>query len=140
MKTKSTSIVAILLLSLLFSSCEKAEQFIQKAVLSQVITSDRWVVETFTVSGTDVTSEYAPYEFEFNKNGTVTAFKSTETFIGDWKEDLNALSIETHFNNPAATLQRFNNVWYISKSAATFVEARAVTATGVINLKLVKMQ
>ncbi len=140
MKTKATSIVAILLLSLFFSSCEKAEQFIQKAVLSQVITSDRWVVETFAVAGTDVTSEYAPYEFEFHKNGTVTAFKSTQTIVGDWKEDLNALSIETYFNDPAVTLQRFNNIWYIGKSAATYVEARAVTATGVLNLKLVKKQ
>lgn len=138
MKTRATTMVAVLLLSFIFSSCEKAEQLIQKAVLSQVITSDRWVVETFAVSGTDVTSEYAPYEFEFNKNGTVTAFKSTEQIIGDWKEDLNALSIETHFNDPAQTLQRFNNIWYIGKSAATYVEARAVTATGILNLKLVK--
>lgn len=140
MKTKSTTLVAVMLLSFVFSSCEKAEQFIQKAVLSQVITSDRWIVETFAVSGTDVTAEYVPYEFEFNKNGTVTAFRSTESILGDWKEDLNAMSIETHFSDPAVTLQRFNNVWYIGKSAATYVEARAVTATGVLNLKLVKKQ
>ncbi len=140
MKTKTTTLVAVLLLSLIFSSCEKAEQFIQKAVLSQVITSDRWVVETFAVSGTDVTGEYSPYEFEFNKNGTVSAFRSTQVILGDWKEDLNTMSIETHFNDPALTLQRFNNVWYIGKSAATYVEASAVTATGVFNLKLVKKQ
>lgn len=140
MKTKATTLVAVMLLSFVFSSCEKAEQFIQKAVLSQVITSDRWIVETFAVSGTDVTAEYVPYEFEFNKNGTVTAFRSTESILGDWKEDLNAMSIETHFSDPAVTLQRFNNVWYIGKSAATYVEARAVTATGVLNLKLVKKQ
>ena len=140
MKTKATSIVAVLLLSFIFSSCEKAEQFIQKAVLTQIITNDRWVVETFAVSGTDVSSEYMPYEFEFNKNGTVTAYKATEIIVGDWKEDLNAMSIHTHFNDPATTLQRFNNVWYIGKSAATFVEARAVTATGVLNLKLIKKQ
>ncbi len=140
MKTKTTTLVAVLLLSLIFSSCEKAEQFIQKAVLSQVITSDRWVVETFAVSGTDVTGEYSPYEFEFNKNGTVSAFRSTQVILGDWKEDLNTMSIETHFNDPALTLQRFNNVWYIGKSAATYVEASAVTATGVLNLKLVKKQ
>lgn len=140
MKFKATSYVAVLMLSVIFSSCEKAEQFLQKAVLTQIITNDRWVVETFAVSGTDVTGEYAPYEFEFNKNGTVTAFKSTEAIQGDWKEDLNAMSIQTHFANPTETLQRFNTVWYISKSAATFVEARAVTANGIFNLKLIKKQ
>jgi hypothetical protein len=140
MKLKATSYVAVLMLSFIFSSCEKAEQFLQKAVLTQIITNDRWVVETFTVSGTDVTTEYAPYEFEFNKNGTVTAYKSTETTQGDWKEDLNAMSIHTHFANSTETLQRFNTVWYIGKSAATFVEARAVTANGVFTLKLIKKQ
>lgn len=140
MKTKTTTLVAVLLLSFIFSSCEKAEQFIQKAVLSQVITTDRWIVETFAVSGTDVTSEYAPYEFEFNKSGNVTAYKPTATIVGDWKEDLATMSIHTHFNDPAVTLQRFNNVWFIGKTSATTVEARAVTATGVMDLKLVKKQ
>ena len=140
MKFKATPLVAVLILSIIFSSCEKAEQFLQKAVLTQIITSDRWVVETFAVSGTDVTAEYAPYEFEFNKNGSVTAFKSTEAILGDWKEDLNAMSIETHFSNPTETLQRFNHVWYVGKSAPTYVEARAVTANGILNLKLVKKQ
>ena len=140
MKFKATPLVAVLMLSTIFSSCEKAEQFLQKAVLSQIITTDRWVVETFAVAGTDVTAEYAPYEFEFSKNGIVTAFKSTEAIQGDWKEDLNAMSIETHFTNPTLTLQRFNTVWYIGKSAPTYVEARAVTVNGIFNLKLVKKQ
>lgn len=140
MKLKTTSIVAVLMLSVIFSSCEKAEQFFQKAVLTQIITNDRWIVETFAVSGTDITGEYTPYEFEFNKNGTLTAFKSTEAIIGDWKENLNAMSIETHFSNPTETLQRFNNVWYVGKSAPGYVEARAVTTNGVLNLKLIRKQ
>ena len=140
MKSNATTLVAVLMLSIIFTSCEKAEQFLQKAVLTQIITNDRWVVETFAVSGTDVTGEYAPYEFEFNKNGTVTAFKSTETIQGDWKEDLNSMSIETHFTNGSETLQRFNTIWYIGKSSANYVEARAVTISGALTLKLVKKQ
>ena len=140
MKTVSTRIVAVLLLSLSFVSCEKAEQFIQKAVLTQIITTDRWVVETFAVSGTDVTAEYTPYEFEFNKNGTVTAFEAAATVQGVWKEDIQALSIETTFNNPNPVLERFNHVWYISKSGANYVEARSVTVNAIYSLKLVKKQ
>ena len=67
MKFKTTPILAVFMLSCLFISCEKAEQFIQKAVLNQIITNDRWLVENFSVSDTDVTSEYSQYEFEFNK-------------------------------------------------------------------------
>ena len=85
MKFKATPILAVFMLSCLFISCEKAEQFIQKAVLTQIITNDRWLVENFSVSGTDVTSEYSQYEFEFNKNGTVLALKATSTIQGDWK-------------------------------------------------------
>jgi hypothetical protein len=140
MKTKATLLVAVILLSFTFSSCEKAEQFLQQAVLKQIITNDRWVVEVFTVAGTDVTQEYTPYEFEFHTDGKVIAFKSTETMVGDWKEDLNAFSIETKFLNPTVTLERFNNVWYVGKSASNYVEARAVTATAVYQLKLVKKQ
>jgi hypothetical protein len=140
MKTKATLFVAVVMLSFIFSSCEKAEQFIQKAVLTEIITNDRWLVEAFAVSGTDVTTEYAPYQFEFNTNGTLTAIKATETIVGEWKEDLNALSIHTNFKNPTPTLERFNNVWYINKTSATYVEAKAITATGVFTLKLVKKQ
>jgi len=140
MKTKATLFVAVVMLSFIFSSCEKAEQFIQKAVIKQIITSDRWVVEAFTVSGTDVTTEYTPFEFEFNTNGTVTAFRATDATVGDWKEDINTMSIETHFNSAVEPLQRFNTTWYIGKTAATYVEARAVTATAVFTLKLVKKQ
>jgi hypothetical protein len=138
MKTKATLFVAVLMLSFVFSSCEKAEQFLQQAVLKQIITNDRWVVEVFSVSGTDVTQEYSPYEFEFHTDGKVIAFKSTETMVGDWKEDLNALSIETSFSNPTVTLERFNNIWYVGKTSSTSVEARAMTATAIYQLKLVK--
>jgi hypothetical protein len=140
MKFKATPILAVFMLSCLFISCEKAEQFIQKAVLTQIITNDRWLVENFSVSDTDVTSEYSQYEFEFNKNGTVLALKATSTTQGDWKEDVNALSIQTNFINPSSSLERFNNTWFISKSSATLVEARAVTVNGIYNLKLVKKQ
>ena len=140
MKTKATLFVAVLSLSFIFSSCEKAEQFIQKAVLTQIITNDRWIVESFTVTDTDVSSEYLPYEFEFSVNGTVTAIKSAESFIGEWEEDLESLSIFTHFNNPTPALERFNHVWYINKTTASSVEARAITPSAVLNLKLVKKQ
>ena len=140
MKFKTTPVLAVFMLSCLFISCEKAEQFIQKAVLTQIITNDRWLVENFSVSDIDVTSEYNAYEFEFHKNGTVLALKATSTIQGDWKEDINALSIQTNFINPSPSLERFNNTWFISKSSATLVEARAVTVNGVYNLKLVKKQ
>jgi hypothetical protein len=140
MKTKATLFVAVVTLSFIFSSCEKAEQFLQKAVLKEIITNDHWVVETFAVSGTDITAEYMPYEFAFNTNGTVTAIKSTENIVGEWKEDLSALSIHTKFTNPTPALERFNNVWYINKTSATYVEARAITPTAVFTLKLVKKQ
>jgi hypothetical protein len=140
MKTKATLFVALLMLSFIFSSCEKAEQFLQKAILKQIITNDRWVVETFTVSGTDVTADYTPFEFEFNTNGTVTAYKVTDAIIGDWKEDISTMSIETHFNSTIEPLQRFNTIWYVGKTASNFVEARAVTANAVFTLKLVKKQ
>jgi hypothetical protein len=37
-------------------------------------------------------------------------------------------------------LQRFNTTWFIGKTAPTYVEARAVTATAIFTLKLVKKQ
>jgi hypothetical protein len=76
----------------------------------------------------------------FNTNGTVTAFKATDATIGDWKEDINTMSIATHFNGVVEPLQRFNTTWFIGKTAPTYVEARAVTATAIFTLKLVKKQ
>jgi hypothetical protein len=140
MKSKATLFVAVVMLSFIFTSCEKAEQFLQKAVIKQIITNDRWVVEIFTVSGVDVTSDYAPYEFEFNANGIVTAYKATDAITGDWKEDITTMSIETHFNSTEVPLQLFNTIWYIGKTAPTYVEARSVTATAVLTMKLVKKQ
>jgi len=50
------------------------------------------------------------------------------------------MSIETLFNGAVEPLQRFNTTWFIGKTAPTFVEARAITATAVFTLKLVKKQ
>lgn len=138
--SKVIKVAQILFLCFAFLSCEKATKIVEQSLIKQVITADRWLVQLFSIPGADVTAEYAPFEFEFSQSGIVTAYTASNSVQGDWKEDLNTFSIQTNFSNAADPLKRFNNVWFITKSGPTFVDARAITANGVYNLKLIKKQ
>lgn len=122
-------------------SCEKAKEIVAQQSEDLVITlmtSGRWLVDQFSVSGTDVKIEFDGYEFQFLKDGTVEAIKGTAVTKGTWKANQTNMTIESNFPTGNDTLKKLNYTWYITKSGLTYVEAKVITSTYQSNMKLVK--
>jgi hypothetical protein len=123
------------------ASCEKATEIISQQaedIVITLMTSGRWVVDQFSVSGNDVKTEFDGYEFQFLKDGTVDAIKGTTTTKGTWKANQTLMTIESSFTNGNDTLKRLNYTWYITKSGLTYVEAKVIQVGYTANMKLIK--
>lgn len=144
MKNQNKSLVTLLLAFILltFASCEKVKQQVQETVAEDLIvtvmTSGRWLVDVFTVAAVDVKPEFSGYEFQFLKDGSVEAIKSTTTVKGTWKSDKSAMIIQASFPPGNTSLQRLNYTWYISKTGTTFVEASSQQIGVVSTMRLIK--
>jgi hypothetical protein len=125
-----------------FGSCQKVKQQVQETVTEDLIvtimTSGRWVVNVFTVAAADVKQEFSGFEFQFLKDGSVAAIKSTATVKGTWKSDKTALTIQASFPPGNSSLQRLNFTWFIIKSGASFVEARSEKNGAISTMGLMK--
>jgi hypothetical protein len=122
-------------------SCEKAKEITNQQaedIVITLMTNGRWVVDQFSVSGTDVKTEFDGYEFQFLKDGTVDAIKGTTTVKGTWKANQTLMTIESSFSTGNDTLKKLNYTWFITKSGLTFVEAKVIQTGYTSNMRLVK--
>jgi hypothetical protein len=144
MKNQNKSLVTLLLAFILltFASCEKVKQQVQETVAEDLIvtvmTSGRWLVDVFAVAAVDVKPEFSGYEFQFLKDGSVEAIKSTTTVKGTWKSDKSAMTIQASFPPGNTSLQRLNYTWNITKTGTTFVEASSQQNGVVSTMRLIK--
>ncbi len=144
MKGYNKSFLTLFLATILltFVSCEKVKQQVQETVAEDLIvtimTSGRWIVDVFNVAAVDVKSEFTGYEFQFLKDGSVEAIKSTTMVKGTWKSDKTAMTIQASFPPGNTSLLRLNYTWNITKSGTTFVEARSEQNGAISTMRLNK--
>lgn len=105
----------------------------------KAMTDGQWVVTRFTQNGTDITTDFSGYKFQYYKNKTVDAIKNgTVERSGTW--DGNASAMTTWASFPGAThpLSLINGSWNITNSGWTYVEATQTIGTEVKTLRLDK--
>jgi len=140
-KMKNIQVLLLIILLTGSVSCEKAKEIANQQtedIVITLMTSGRWLVDQFSVSGTDVKLEFDGYEFQFLKDGTVDAIKGTTTTKGTWKANQTLMTIESNFVSGNDTLKRLNYTWYITKSGLTYVEAKVIQTGYIANMKLIK--
>jgi hypothetical protein len=144
MNGHNKSILTLFIASILltFVSCEKVKQQVQETVAEDLIvtimTSGRWIVDVFAVAAVDVKQEFSGYEFQFLKDGSVEAIKSTTAVKGTWKSDKTAMTIQASFPPGNSSLQRLNYTWFITKTGTTSVEARSEQHGAISTMRLIK--
>jgi hypothetical protein len=132
----SHKLLIFLLMPLLISiSCKKAIDRKKEQIIVAAVTNGRWIVTQFTNSGTDITTNFAAYEFQFYEAGTVDAFWSTNKNTGTWTGDVDALTITANFQQANDTLQQLNEVWKITDSSVDYVRASGANGTKLLYLK-----
>ena len=120
------------------TGCAKKVEEIKKNMIVDAITDGRWLVQSFTDNDTDITSQFAPYEFQFHDDGTVVGYKGTVESPGTWVGDANALTISSNFPAANDTIVRLNETWKVINNTFTMVEAKPSNGMRIANLKLVK--
>jgi len=134
MRTQNTVIPILLALSFCFSGCSKEK--IQNDLLIQALTNGRWIVVFFTEGGSDLTSQFAPYEFQFFENMTVKAFQGSTTVTGTWEANIDARTITADFPGTEPTLDLLSDNWKIFNNTMAQVEANPVDTRRTAYLKL----
>lgn len=121
------------------TGCKKAVVENARRVLLDLMTNGRWVVQTFTESGTDLSGEYVTWEFQFYENGTVDGLNGTQKVTGTWAVDEVKLTIQSNFpaGSPPALI-RLSETWNITKTTLTYVEAKPSNTNRTAYLKLVR--
>ncbi len=132
-------LLTLLLFVLTLSGCKKAIEQIAEDMVVKAMTDGQWVVTRFTQNGTDITTDFSGYKFQYYKNKTVDAIKNgTVERSGTW--DGNASAMTTWASFPGATnpLSLINGSWNITNSGWTYVEATQTIGTEVKTLRLDK--
>ena len=113
-------------------SCKKAIEAKEKSLILQAMTDGRWYVELYKDTTSDVTAEFAGYEFQFYEDNNVEAIiNGAVKTNGSWSADVSTYSITANFPaNAGDTLRRLNYTWKLTDSYTDYVEAKTTTASG----------
>ncbi|MBC7905024.1 MAG: hypothetical protein H7Y27_16470 [Gemmatimonadaceae bacterium] len=129
----------LLILVLAGFSCKKAIEKQKTNIIIEAMTNGRWYVELYKDNGTDVTSNFSGYEFQFYENSTVDGIAGAVTKKGTWNADINNYTIVASFPQTfGQPLTMLNYTWKITDSYLDYVEANTVTGSGTNILHLRK--
>ena len=109
---------------LLFSGCKKAAENAVDDAIIKSLTDGQWVITSFTVNGTDITTDFSGYKFQYHSNKTVDAIKNgIIEKTGNW--DGNTANKTTWADFPGASLPiiLLNGTWKITNNTLTYVKA-----------------
>jgi hypothetical protein len=129
----------LFLLLIVFGSCKKTVEKIGEDLVIKAMTDGQWRITKFTQNGTDITSSFSGYTFQYYSNRTVDAIlNGTKERTGNW--DGNASAQTTWADFPGATnpISLINGTWNITNSGWTYVEATQINGAETKALRLDK--
>jgi hypothetical protein len=134
------NIFKLTLLLLLVSCSKEKKKEIQTNLVIEAMTNGQWKVSSYNKGGTDITSEFTNYKFQFYKNLSVDAIKSgTLEKSGSWNADANAMTITSNFAGAVDPLAHLNGTWTITSTTWTSVNATQNVSGEIRNLRLDKL-
>ena len=133
-------LIAIISFFLLCSGCKKTIEKIKENAVISAMTDGQWVITSFVKNGTNITSDFAGYKFQFYSNKSVEAIKSSVVEkTGNWDGDVNNMTITTNFPNAVLPLTLLNGTWHIDNNSMTFVVASQNSGAETKALRLEKL-
>ena len=134
---KKVSVFIFLLV--LCSGCKKAIENIAQDAVVKAMTDGQWVITSFTQNGTDITSSFSGYKFQYYSNKTVDAIKNgTLDKTGTWDGSASTMSTWANFPNAVNPLLLINGTWHIDNNSWTFVVASQTNGTETKTMRLDK--
>ena len=104
-------------------------------LLVNLITSNIWIMNSFYEGTTNLSTDFAPYEFKFNTDRTVYGIKAgSPNAIGTWVGNAAAMTIQSNFPTETGILKKLNGTFTVTSS--TLSEVKANRFEGLVEFKL----
>ena len=133
-------IVLVLCLPLLFSGCKKTIEKIGEDLIVKAMTNGQWKVTSFTQNGTNITSSFANYKFQYYSDKTVDAINNgTVEMRGSWDGSATTMTTYALFTNASNPLALINGSWHIDNNSWTYVVATQTIGTETKTMRLDKL-
>jgi hypothetical protein len=127
-------------LIILFAGCKKAVDKAKEDLIVRAMTDGQWKVSSFVQNGTDITSNFTDYKFQYYSNRTVDAIKSGAVEkTGTWDGEASTMTTSANFTNVAAPLVLINGSWHIDNNSWTFVVATQTSGSETKTMRLDKL-
>jgi len=121
------------------TGCKKVIEKKAETAIMNAMTDGQWVITTFTSNGTNITTDFSAYRFQYFTNYTVNAIKSgTVENTGNWEGDVNTMSIFANFPNATNPLLLLNGTWHVTDNSWTYVKATMTIGSETRTLRLDK--
>ena len=130
----------LIILSLIcLAGCKKTIEKKAENAIMKAMTDGQWVITSFISDGSNITTDFSTYRFQYFSNYTVNAIKSgTVEATGNWDGDASAMNIIANFPNVTDPLLLLNGTWHITDNSWTYVEATMTVGNTIRSLRLDK--
>jgi hypothetical protein len=126
-----------LIFLIILIGCKK-EKKVENIVI-QAMVNGQWKVTNFNKGGTDMTTNFTTYKFQFKTDFTVDAINNGSIEkTGTWNADATSQSITSNFTNAANPVALLNGTWIITNNSWTWVEAKQTLSGQLLILRLDK--
>jgi len=106
------------------TGCKKVIEKKAETAIMNAMTDGQWIITTFISNGTNITTDFSAYSFQYFSNYTVNAIKSGNVEnTGNWEGDVNTMSIFANFPNATNPLLLLNGTWHVTDNSWTYVKA-----------------
>lgn len=135
---KKLYILSLLLFT--FGSCKKFTEQIAQDLVVDAMTNGQWKITRFIHNGTDITTDFATYKFQYYRNKTVDAINNGVTErTGTWDGDAATMTTSANFAGAPNPIALINGSWRITNNSWTFVEATQTVGSEVKTMRLDKL-
>lgn len=132
-------LITLFLCVIILGSCKKTVEKIGEDLVVKAMTDGQWVITKFTQNGTDITSSFSGYKFQYYSNKTVDAIlNGVKDRTGNWDGNATAMTTWADFPGAPSPISLVNGTWNITNSGWTFVEATQTNGTEIKTLRLDK--
>lgn len=132
-------LIPLFVLLIFVGSCKKAAEKIGEDLVIQAMTNGQWKITEFTQSGTDITSSFSGYKFQYYSNKTVDAIlNGTKERTGNWDGNATAMTTWAEFAGAPNPISLINGTWHITNNGWTYVEATQTNGAETKTMRLDK--
>ena len=138
--TLMKKLISALCILFLFAGCKKTIEKKQDDAIIKAMTDGQWSVTSFVQNGTDITTSFSGYKFQYYSNKTVDAIKNgTVEKTGTWDGEASTMTTWANFTNAAAPLSLINGSWHIDNNSWTYVVATQTATSETKTMRLDKL-